>query len=100
MAEEPSQSKQKGTQRRNLPPSGSQLSSHRTNTLFHASDLSALREQGCHLKVGNQLLSESVSITQLQLAETSSRAEGSWMKPKREWCVQVLHLTHEEKNHN
>lgn len=84
MAEEPSQSKQKGTQRRNLPPSGSQLSSHGTNTLFHASDPSALRE-GCHLRVGNQLLSESVSITQLQLAETSCRAEGSWMKPKREW---------------
>lgn len=44
MAEEPSQSKQKGTQRRNLPPSGSQLSSHGTNTLFRASDLSALGE--------------------------------------------------------
>lgn len=44
MAEEPSQSNQKGTQKRNLPPSGSQLSSHGTNTLFRASDLSALGE--------------------------------------------------------
>ena len=68
-----------------MPPSSSQLSSHGTNTLFHASDPSAVREQGCHLRVGNQLWSESVSITQLQLAETSSRVEGSWMKPKREW---------------